>query len=121
MDIHRKLLTALMVATVSGCATPDMDTDSPNFSPITYLMDVGQCGGSATVTTTIYGISGAIAGSAFGAMHGATSGSIAGDAKLGVIAGAMSGGAIGFGLEASKAFDEGQMRNKKCLADKGYW
>ena len=97
-----------------------MDTASPDFSQVSYLMDISLCGGSATVTTAVYGIGGAVAGSAFGALHGAANGSAAGDAEAGAIIGAIAGGVIGFGLEAAKAIDEGKKRNEQCLADRGY-
>ena len=120
MDIRRKLIPTVMLAAVAGCETPTMDTASPDFSQISYLMDVGLCGGSATVTTAVYGIGGAVAGSAFGALHGAVNGSAAGDAEEGVIIGAIAGGVVGFGLEATKAIDEGKKKNERCLTDKGY-
>ena len=109
-----RLITAVTIALVSGCAShpgPIIDTKGVNMAA--YHQDLTECSGYSDQIRTE---NGAVKGAATGAAIGSAIGAIFGNAGQGAATGAVQGGVESAFLNE----DEKQLVVRRCMAGRGY-
>ena len=120
MLIARHLPIICIIVMLTACASPVVDTKSPNFDEMRYSMDLNTCRGGNVLTAALYGFGGAFVGSAVGAAEGATTGAIRNDSAEGAIIGAIVGSILGLGVGAYEVLENQDDEIENCLIQKGY-
>ena len=114
------LAIIVVIATLSACASPTVDTTAPTFDKTQYTADLDTCRGGSALNAAMHGLGGAVIGSVIGAADGAYHGAIAGDAPEGAFIGAIAGSVVGVFVGAYKPFQEQEQSVRQCLNGKGY-
>ncbi len=110
----------VIAASISACASPDVDTKAPTFNETTYTADLNDCRGGTALGVTLHGLGAAVIGSAYGVTYGAYHGAFAGNSKEGAAIGAVLGSVVGVVAGAYEPFKKKDEEVAACLSGKGY-
>jgi len=108
------------MVSVSGCASPTVDTSSATFDEEKYSENLNECRGGSAVDAVLGGLGGAVAGSLLGVAKGIESGTHYGGSPEGIIIGGIVGATLGIFVGAYKPFSDKEDSVRKCLQGKGY-
>ena len=114
------VLSLIIVVSVSGCASPTVDTSSASYDEDKYSEDLNTCRGGSAAHAMLGGLGGALAGAFFGASEGSVNGALAGNRVEGVIIGSIVGGTLAIFVGAYKPFSDKEDSVRNCLRGKGY-
>jgi hypothetical protein len=110
----------IVLIALTACASPAVDTATPNFNETRYTLDLDDCRGGTALTAAIRGFGGAVVGSFYGAAQGAIQGAAHGDSKEGAIIGVAVGSVVGFAAGAYTPLKQQKNEVRQCLNGKGY-
>ncbi len=110
----------IVLIALTACASPAVDTATPNFNEAQYATDLDDCRGGTALTVAMRGLGGAVVGSFYGAAQGAIHGAAHGDSKEGAIIGVAVGSVVGFAAGAYTPIEQQHEEVRQCLSVKGY-
>ena len=114
------ILLLTIIVSVSGCASPTVDTSAATFDEEKYSEDLNTCRGGSAAHAMLGGLGGAVVGSLWGASEGFKNGAFSGGSVEGAVIGGIVGGSLGIFVGAYKPFSDKEDSVRKCLQGKGY-
>ena len=114
------ILSLTIMVSVSGCASPTVDTSAATFDEEKYSYDLNTCRGGSAADAVLGGLGGAVVGSLLGASEGFKNGAFSGGSAEGIIIAGIVGGTLGIFVGAYKPFSDKEDSVRDCLRGKGY-
>jgi hypothetical protein len=114
------ILSLIIMISVSGCASPTVDTSTDTFDEEKYSEDLNACRGGSAAYAVLGGLGGVVVGSLWGASEGFQNGALSGGSVEGAIIGGIVGGSLGIFVGAYKPFSDKEDSVRECLREKGY-